>query len=159
MMDGRRALGYGDFSVGCHLPSWMEARGLRDVGARTNERVAWIAPPYQSPNSRLLHRNMRERLKVKVRYRVDKSDVEQMRAGGLSRAKFDLNRQRSREQQRAFRKAMKDGTAAFAAAPPVLVCLGLQALTAAISSASGPALKPNAPKTDIATDGTMTGSS
>jgi len=114
MMAGRRAAGFGDYSVGCHLPSWMEARGLRDVGVRVNERVAWIAPPYNSPEQQTVLRNMKERLKEKVRYRVDKSDVEQMRAGGLSRAKFDRNQQLSREHRLAFRKAMKNGTAALA---------------------------------------------
>jgi len=114
MMAGRRAVGFGDYSVGCHLPSWMEARGLRDVAVRVNERVAWIAPPYFSLEQQATLRNMKESLKEKVRYRVDKSDVEQMRAGGLSRAKFDRNQQLSREHLRAFRKAMKNGTAAFA---------------------------------------------
>jgi SAM-dependent methyltransferase len=117
MMDGRRKLGYGDFSVGCHMPAWMEARGLRDVGARNNERVIWMAPPYRSSEQQTTHRNMKERLKEKVRYRVDTSDVERMRAGGLSRAKLDRDSQRSRERQRALKKAMKEGTAAFAAAP------------------------------------------
>jgi SAM-dependent methyltransferase len=114
MMAGRRAVGFGDYSVGCRLPSWMEARGLRNVGVRVNERVAWIAPPYCSPEQQTTLRNMRETLKDRVRFRVDKADVEQMRAGGLSRAKFDRNQQRSREHLRALRKAMKNGTAAMA---------------------------------------------
>jgi SAM-dependent methyltransferase len=114
MMAGRRAVGFGDYSVGCRLPSWMEARGLRNVGVRVNERVAWIAPPYNSPEQQTVLRNMKERLKEKVKYRVDKSDVEQMRAGGLSRAKFDRNQQLSREHLRALRKALKNGTAALA---------------------------------------------
>ena len=118
MTAGRRAVGFGDWSVGCHLPSWMEARGLRNVGARANERVVWIAPPYRSPEQQTVLRNMKERLREKVRHRVDKSDVEQMRAGGLSRAKFDRNHKRSREHGRASRKAMKNGTAASAASYP-----------------------------------------
>lgn len=118
LIAGRRAVGFGDWSVGCHLPSWMEARGLRNVGARANERVVWIAPPYRSPEQQTVLRNMKERLREKVRYRVDKSDVEQMRAGGLSRAKYDRNHKRSREYGRAFRKAMKKGTAASAISHP-----------------------------------------
>ncbi len=114
MMAGRRAVGFGDYSVGCRLPSWMEARGLREVGVRVNERVRWIAPPYRSPEQQATLRNMREALREKVRYRVDAADVEQMRAGGLSRAKYDRNQQLSREHRRAFRKAMKNGTAASA---------------------------------------------
>ena len=118
MMAGRRAVGSGDFSVGCRLPSWMEARGFQDVGARANERVAWIAPPYNSPEQQTVLRNMKERLKEKVRYRVDKSDVEQMRAGGLSRAKYDRNLQHSRENYPAYRKAMRKRTAAYAWSAP-----------------------------------------
>ena len=114
MMAGRRAVGFGDYSVGCHLPSWMEARGLRDVAVRVNERVAWIAPPYCSPEQQATLRNMKETLKDRVRFRVDKADVEQMRAGGLSRARYDRNQQRNREHLRALRKAMKNGTAAYA---------------------------------------------
>jgi len=114
MMAGRRAVGSGDYSVGCRLPSWMEARGLRNVGARANERVAWIAPPYNSPEQQTVLRNMKERLKEKVRNRVDKTDVEQMRAGGLSRAKYDQYLQRNREHYPAYRKAMRSGTAASA---------------------------------------------
>lgn len=118
MTAGRRAVGFGGWSVGCHLPSWMEARGLRNVGARANERVVWIAPPYRSPEQQTVLQNMKERLREKGTYRVDKSDVEQMRAGGLSRAKYDRNHMRNREHGRAFRKAMKDGTAACSAAYP-----------------------------------------
>jgi len=114
MMAGRRAMGLGDYSVGCHLPSWMEARDLRNVGARANERVAWIAPPYNSPEQQTVLRNMKERLKEKMRYRVDKSDVEQMRAAGLSRAKLDRSHKRNREHYRVYRKAMRSGTAASA---------------------------------------------
>ncbi len=118
MIAGRRAVGFGDWSVGCRLPSLMEARGLRNVGARANERVAWIAPPYRSPEQQTALRNMKERLREKGKYRVEKSDVEQMRAGGLSRAKYDRNHARSREHGRAFRKAMKKGIAASSVSYP-----------------------------------------
>ena len=114
MMVGRRALGFGDYSVGCRMPSWMEARGLRDVGVRVNERVRWIAPPYCSPEQQTTLRNMKEALKEPVKYRVDKSEVKQMRAGGLSRAKYERNQKRNRENHLAFRKAVEAGTAASA---------------------------------------------
>ena len=43
---------------------------------------------------------------------------ELMRAGGLSRAKFDARLRRSRIARRAFCKAMADGTAASAGSSP-----------------------------------------
>jgi len=119
MMDGRRELGFGDFSVGCHLPSWMEARGLRNVGVRMNERVNWIAPPYSSPEQRTAYRNTRERMREPVRWdRVSKREVEQMRAGGLTSAKFDRGRRLDGLAHRSFRKAMRNRTAAYAWSSP-----------------------------------------
>ena len=86
-LEGRRRLGHGDFSVGCYLPSWMEARGMRNVDVRSNERVHWIAPPYRSPGQRTQLRNTRERLREKPDRRVWwPRQEEQMRAGGCSEA-------------------------------------------------------------------------
>jgi hypothetical protein len=44
--------------------------------------------------------------------RVKKTTLDQMRAGGLSRRKYDEHLLLVRTLRRAFRKAMKDGTAA-----------------------------------------------
>lgn len=119
MTAGRRALGFGDYSVGCRLPSWMEARGLRNVGARMNERVYWTAPPYRSPEQRTAYRNTLERMREPVRRdRVSKREVDQMRAGGLTSAKYDRGRRLSRIANRAFRKAMRNRTAAYAWSSP-----------------------------------------
>jgi SAM-dependent methyltransferase len=119
MMNGRRELGFGDFSVGCHLPSWMEARGLRNVGVRTNERVVWVAPPYRSPEQGTAYRNTVERMSELVRWdRVSKTEAAQMRAGGLARGKFDRHRRINRLANRAFRKAMRGRTAAYAWSAP-----------------------------------------
>ncbi len=128
MMNGRRKLGFGDFSVGCHLPAWMEERSLREVGVRTNERVVWIAPPYSSPEQRTVYENTLERMREPRRWdRVTKTDVEQMRAGGLSRAKFDRHRRIGRTADRAFRKAMKGRTAAFSGSGPFWCVWGFRA--------------------------------
>jgi SAM-dependent methyltransferase len=119
MIDGRRGLGFGDFSVGCHLPAWMEARGLRNVGARMNERVNWIAPPYKSPEQQIAYRNTLERMREPVRWdRVSKREVEQMRAGGLTSRRFDRGRRLDRLANRAFRKAVRNRTAAYAWSGP-----------------------------------------
>jgi SAM-dependent methyltransferase len=117
--NGRHKLGYGDMAVGCRVPGWMESRGLEDVGVRTNERVRWIAPPYRSPGQRTFYRNERERMREKVRWPdPDKTDVEMLRAGGLSRRDCERHRKRSRNVYRAFRDEMRNGTAAFTYASP-----------------------------------------
>jgi SAM-dependent methyltransferase len=119
MKIGRARLGFGDLGVGLHMPSWMETRGLKDVDVRTNERVYWFAPPYRSAGQQTTYQNLKERLKERTRWdRVDKTELDQMRAGGLSRAKFDAHRRESRAMQRALRKALKDGTAASTGSGP-----------------------------------------
>jgi len=119
MMDGRRKMGLGDWSVGCHVPTWMEARGMRNVGVRMNERVMWIAPPYSSPEQRTAYANTRERLREPVRWdRVSQTEVDQMRAGGLARAKYDRSRRLNRIAGRALRKAMRNRTAAYSWSSP-----------------------------------------
>jgi len=119
MMKGRRELGFGDFSVGCHVPVWMEARGMRNVGVRMNERVVWIAPPYASPEQQTAYRNTLERVREPLRWdRVNKAEVAQMRAGGLARAMFDRHRRINRSVDQAFRKAVKEGTAAYSGSSP-----------------------------------------
>ena len=119
MKNGRVKLGFGDFGVGLRLPAWMEARGLERVDVRANERVYWIAPPYRSAGQQTDYRNVKERFKDRARRGpVRKITLDQMRAGGLSRAKFDASRRRGRVALRAFRKAMADGTAASAGSSP-----------------------------------------
>lgn len=119
MKSGRVKLGFGDFGVGLRLPAWMEARGLEHVDVRGNERVYWIAPPYRSAGQQTDYRNVKERLKNRVRGgRVRNVSLDQMRAGGLSRAKFDACRRRGRVALRTFRRAMADGTAASAGSSP-----------------------------------------
>jgi SAM-dependent methyltransferase len=119
MKVGRAKLGFGDFGVGLHLPSWMEARGLKEVDARTNERVYWMSPPYRSAGQQTVYRNMKERLKERTCWaRPSKTELDQMRAGGLSRAKLDAHRRRGHTAHRALRKAFRNGTAAFAGSGP-----------------------------------------
>jgi len=118
MMEGRRRLGFGDWSVGCYMPARMEARGMENVGVRMNERVVWIAPPYRSPEQQVAYQNMRERLKEPSRFRLSKRDIEQMRAGSLSRSKFVRNHRRGRSATRNLRKAIRSRTAASAWSSP-----------------------------------------
>jgi ubiquinone/menaquinone biosynthesis C-methylase UbiE len=117
MKTGRVKVGFGDFGVGLHLPAWMEARRLENVDARGNERVYWMAPPYRSPAQQTSYRNVVERMAESAKNRphwdrVKKTTLDQMRAGGLSRRKYDEHLLLVRTLRRAFRKAMKDGTAA-----------------------------------------------
>lgn len=119
MLTGRTELGQGSFSVGCHIPAWMEARGLNDVDARTNERVSWIAPPYRSPAQQTAHRNVKERIRERVGTpRITKADREQMKAGGLSEHKMKTCHELNVRERQRFIKAVRDGTAAFAGSGP-----------------------------------------
>jgi SAM-dependent methyltransferase len=117
MKTGRVKMGFGDFGVGLHLPIWMEARGLNGVDVRANERVHWMAPPYRSASQQTGYRNTVERIRESVKNRphwdrVKKTTLDQMRAGGLSRRKYDEYLLRLRAERRAYHKAVKDGTAA-----------------------------------------------
>jgi len=117
---GRRRLGHGDFSVGCYVPSWMSARGLRNVDARTNERVQWIAPPYSAPAQRTTYRNMKERfrdLKPGSTY-FDRALAEELRAGGCRESLIKRFFRLMRQDDIRFRKAVAAGTAAFAGSGP-----------------------------------------
>ncbi len=119
MRNGRRKQGHGDFAVGCYVLGWMEARGIKNVGARMNERVTWMAPPYGSPEQQTAYQNTRERMREQIRWdRVSKNEVEQMRAGGLPKAMFDRSRRLARLANRAFRRAMRNHIAAYAWSTP-----------------------------------------
>ncbi|MCP3904995.1 MAG: methyltransferase domain-containing protein [Planctomycetes bacterium] len=111
---GRRKLGRGDWSVGLYLPAWMEQRGLRDVDARVNELVRWIAPPYRSPAQQVTLENTRAQCADDGMDRIDiKHTAEQMRAAGCDeRTVRNAMRSRRRRTTR-WREAMDDGTAAF----------------------------------------------
>ncbi|MBM3315660.1 methyltransferase domain-containing protein [candidate division WOR-3 bacterium] len=118
-MAGRKKLGFGDFSVGCFLPGWMEARGMTDVDVRNNERVYWVAPPYRSAGQQTAWRNLNERMKEYRRgFRLDADHVRQMKAGGSSAALVNRVRRYGTESSRRFRKAFRAGTLAFAGSGP-----------------------------------------
>lgn len=117
---GRKRLGHGDYSVGCRVPSWMSARGLRNVDVRTNERVHWIAPPYSAPGQRTTYRNMKERfrdLKPGSTW-FDKAIAEELRAGGCRESTIRKFFRVMRQDDIRFRKAVTAGTAAFAGSGP-----------------------------------------
>jgi SAM-dependent methyltransferase len=123
MKRGRKRQGNGDWSIGCYVPSWMEQRGLRDVNARTNERVYWIAPPYSSPNQETALRNTKEvhadhRPNSAAIRRNSKQAAQTLRAGG---ADDRMIRRTMRSGTRVFnqaRKTLDDGTLAFAYTAP-----------------------------------------
>jgi len=112
--EGRRRLGYGDFSVGCQMPSWMEERSLKDVDVRANERVRWIAPPYRSPAQRTELRNMRERLQENPWRSGRRRASDVMRAGGISELEIALCHRRSAGGRRRTRKVFENGKLAYA---------------------------------------------
>ncbi|OYD13909.1 hypothetical protein CH330_09790 [candidate division WOR-3 bacterium JGI_Cruoil_03_51_56] len=114
MIAGRKKLGQGDYQVGCYVPGWMEARGLKNVDVRSNERVFWIAPPYRSPAQKTVYRNTRERIKEhKPGSDIDKDVIKQMRTGGADKKMISKYRRLAGKRSKQFRKAIAAGTAAF----------------------------------------------
>lgn len=115
MHNGARRLRQADFDVGCRLPGWFEQRGLRDVDARSNERVRWLAPPYRSPAQRTLLRSTRERVRdFKPGEYTDQSWLDQVRAGGAGETAIRRCRRGSRRDRERWARAVRAGTLAFA---------------------------------------------
>ena len=104
--DGRRKLGRGDWGVGLHVPAWMEARGMRDVDARVNERVLWMAPPYRSPAQQNVVQGWRERSDNDGFDQMHLQDVaNQLRAAGADEATVRSAIRSERRRQTRFRQA------------------------------------------------------
>lgn len=120
--NGRKKRGEGDYSVGCYISSWMEKRGLKNIDARVNERVIWIAPPYRSPAQKTCLQNMKEGFadwspKSKAYKDNLKEEIKTLRAGG---ADANMIRRYIRSGKKAYeksRKALANGTLAFASVP------------------------------------------
>ena len=115
---GRARLGFGDLSVGCRIPAWLEQRGMNDVGVRTNERVYWIAPPYRSPEQQTAYHNTLEQLREKGRGSLESKTEEHKLAGGCTRRQIRAAEVRGRRIGRRFRQAVKSGAAAYAWSMP-----------------------------------------
>lgn len=113
MLRGRKHLGHGDFTVGCHLPMWFEARGLRDVDVRANERVSWVAPPYRSLAQRTEYRNLRERIAENVDRRPERHHLEELRAGGADEGMVASYRRRLSRGGGTLRQAFRKGRLAY----------------------------------------------
>jgi len=111
---GRRRLGLGDFSIGCQMPAWMEARGLKDVDARQNEKVDWIAPPYSSPAQQNELAKVRERFAAQLRKRFGKvlGFDTWYRAGGADDVMLRKIHRASNRDAMKLSKALENGTLA-----------------------------------------------
>ena len=84
---GRKILGRGDWSVGLHVAAWMEARGMRDVDVRVNERAIWMAPPYRSPGQQGTVRAARDRIQEEGFDRMNRRNTaDELRAAGADEA-------------------------------------------------------------------------
>ncbi len=118
-MKGKTKVGDGDWAVGCYVPGWMEERGLRDVDARQNERVRWIAPPYRSPAQKTTLRGIRERCRRSaLQSAMRKESVALMRVAGADEELIRRALRSSGRRLREFREAVREGTAAFASSGP-----------------------------------------
>lgn len=112
--EGRGRLGRGDFSVGLRVPGWMEARGMRDVDARVNERVVWIAPPYRSPAQQTAVRSARESCEETGFHEMDMANTaDELRAVGVKEDAVQAAIAEERERHRRYVRSVRDGTAAF----------------------------------------------
>lgn len=117
MMKGRKKLGQGDYNVGCFISSWMEKRGFKNINARCNERVTWVAPPYKSPAQKTAIRNMRERIREKTfdpKSPIFKDYLTRLRSGGVDDKAIKNLIRRSRRQDRRYQRAIKSKKIAFA---------------------------------------------
>jgi SAM-dependent methyltransferase len=126
MIKGRKRLGQGDYSVGCYIPGWMEKRGFKNVVARCNERITWIAPPYKSPAQETALRNIRERFKEKTmdpKSPIIQRYITQLRAGGVEEKTIKKLMQRRKKQDRKFREAIINKTAAFTQSYGSFLCV------------------------------------
>jgi ubiquinone/menaquinone biosynthesis C-methylase UbiE len=112
--EGRKKLGRGDWSVGLYIPAWMEARGLRDVDARVNERVRWIAPPYRSAGQKGTFQHTREQCDDNSFSDIHiRNTAEELRAAGMDERMIASAVRSARRRERRFREAVTDGNAAF----------------------------------------------
>lgn len=113
MIAGRKKLGQGDYNVACYIPGWMERRGFKNVDARCNERVTWVAPPYTSPSQRTAIHNMRERIKEKtlgLRSPFRRRYVEQLRAGGATQKMIRNEARRTQQAAKKYIRAVRNKT-------------------------------------------------
>ncbi len=88
---------------------------MRDVDARVNERVLWMAPPYRSPAQQNVVQGWRERSDNDGFDQMHLQDVaNQLRAAGADEATVRSAIRSERRRQTRFRQAVADGTAACA---------------------------------------------
>ena len=111
---GRKKLGRGDWSVGLFVPAWMEARGMRDVDARVNERAPWIAPPYRSAAQKSALRHTREHCDDDTFSEIHiRNTADELRAAAADEWMIRSAVRSARRRERRFRRAVAEGNAAF----------------------------------------------
>jgi SAM-dependent methyltransferase len=109
--EGRKKLGRGDWSVGLHIHAWMEARGMRDVDVRINERALWLAPPYASPAQQLTLEQKRALCEDKGFLQMNTRNIaEELRATGADEDYVDGAVTRYQQEHQGWRDALIAGT-------------------------------------------------
>jgi SAM-dependent methyltransferase len=125
---GRKKLGQGDFTVGCRVPAWMEARGMKEVDAICNERVYWVAPPYRSSAQKATLRNWKEWNKqFKPGEDFDKDMGDHWDAGGADQTMKRRFRRLIKKRDERARQELADGTVSFAQSPQFWCIWGFKA--------------------------------
>jgi hypothetical protein len=117
-VEGRRKLGQGDFSVGCRVPAWMEARGLKEVDVRCNERVDWMAPPYRSSAQKLTIQKLKAKNELfEPGEEIDENIAEHWRAGGAEEPMVRRHRRLLKGRDERSRRELAAGTLSYAQSP------------------------------------------
>jgi ubiquinone/menaquinone biosynthesis C-methylase UbiE len=112
---GRKKLGLGDFAVGQYVPGWMEAKGLKDVDVRQNEKVRWITPPYKSPAQQVELTRIKEQMATgrwPAWVSRDESNA-MMRAGGADENEIKRAWQATKRRNSKIKEGLAAGTLAY----------------------------------------------
>ena len=114
-MMAKKKLHNGDWSIGCYIPLWMSERGLKNISARQNEKVHWIAPPYDSPDQQTDLRNMKERRSDKKYSGIwIRKGADNLRALGVDEKRIERYIRARKRRRRLTYKALDEKRIAFA---------------------------------------------
>jgi ubiquinone/menaquinone biosynthesis C-methylase UbiE len=108
---GRITLGQGDCSIGSKVPHMLKTLGMVDIGVRTNDKVHYLEPPYDTPMQKVAYEKVSEQvLKEERREVIMKREREHFIAGGGSPEEYDRYRKISDEMVEDFRGQLDAGT-------------------------------------------------
>ncbi len=108
---GRIAQGQGDCSIGSKVPHMLKTLGLTDIGIRTNDKVHYLEPPYDTPLQKVAYEKVSEQvLNDNRRQVIMKREREHFIAGGGSPEEYDRYKKMSDDMVEDFRQQLDAGT-------------------------------------------------